>query len=144
MKGVYILILKLNDDKVIQVGKLGQLKFKKGFYAYTGSALGNGGFKRVNRHFEVASGKNKVRRWHIDYILPNSEMLSAVLLPTNDALECTVAKKMGQFLNEFPGFGCTDCNCLTHLFFSEKDPEEDIVKTCRFLEIESIIINPNI
>ncbi len=144
MKGVYILILRLNEDRVIKVGKLGELKFKKGYYAYAGSALGTGGFKRVTRHFDVVSGKNNVRKWHIDYLQSQSGVVSAILLPTNEALECMVAQRLGEFLNEFPGFGCTDCACFTHLFFSEKDPEEDIVKACKSFEIESIIINPHI
>jgi Uri superfamily endonuclease len=126
------------------VGKLGECKFKKGHYVYTGSALGTGGFKRVTRHFNVASGKNNVRKWHIDHLLPHSEVIRAVLLPTNEDLECRVAKRLGGFLTGFPGFGCSDCTCITHLFFSEKDPEEDIVKECKFSEIESIIINPHI
>ena len=144
MKGVYILILRLNEDKIIQVGKLGECKFKKGFYAYTGSALGAGGFKRVTRHFDVVSGKNNVRKWHIDYLQSQSGVVCAILLPTKEVLECTVAQRLGEFLKGFPGFGCTDCACFTHLFFSEKDPGEDIVKACKFFEIESIIMNPHI
>ncbi len=143
MRGVYFLILRLNENKVIQVGKLGECKFKKGYYAYAGSALGKGGFKRVTRHCNVASGKNNVRKWHIDYLLPHSEVLCAVLLLTDEALECTVAKRLGEFLNGFPEFGCTDCDCFTHLFFSEKYPEGDIIKACNNLA-ESIIINPHI
>ncbi|TAN39270.1 MAG: GIY-YIG nuclease family protein, partial [Candidatus Methanoperedens sp.] len=80
MKGVYILNLKIDKDIVIRVGKLGNIRFKKGYYAYIGSALGTGGFKRVTRHFNIASGKNMTRKWHIDYLLPHSEVVSAVLI----------------------------------------------------------------
>jgi len=145
MKGVYILLLRLDNDTDIRIGKLGELHFQKGFYAYAGSALGTGGFKRVTRHFNVASGKNRTRKWHIDCLLPHSRVVCAVLLPTDEELECTVAETLGQFSGEIPGFGCTDCACRTHLFFSETDLEDSIVRTCsELIENESIIIRPHI
>jgi Uri superfamily endonuclease len=118
MKGVYVLKLKIDKDTVIRVGKLGNIRFKKGYYAYIGSALGTGGFKRVTRHFNVASGKNMTRKWHIDYLLPHSEVVSAVLIPTEENIECSVAKAFGDFYVGIPGFGCSDCSCPAHLFFS--------------------------
>ncbi len=144
MRGVYVLILKLDNDTGIHTGRLGELHFKNGFYAYVGSALGTGGFKRVTRHFNVASGKNRTRKWHIDYLLPHSRVMCAVLLPTDEALECTVARTLGQFSEEIPGFGCTDCACRTHLFFSGTDLKDNIVRMCsKLIENESIIISPN-
>lgn len=145
MKGVYVLILRLDSEMDIQVGKLGKLHFKKGFYAYIGSAHGSGGFKRVKRHFNVADGKSNARKWHIDHILPYSEVVCAVLLPTSEALECTVAKTLGEFLNEIPRFGCSDCSCPTHLFFAETDIKYRIINSCNMLTgNESIIISPHI
>jgi len=143
MKGVYVLILKLDNDVNIKVGKLGNLHFKKGYYAYVGSALGAGGFKRVSRHFDVASGKNRTRKWHIDYLLPYSKVVCALLLSTDEALECIVAEALGQISAEIPGFGCTDCSCSTHLLFSEKDFKDRIIEACNKLTgNESIIISP--
>ncbi len=127
MKGVYVLILRLDNDIDVHVGKLGKLHFKKGFYAYIGSACDAGGFKRVTRHFNVASGKNITRRWHIDYLLPYSEVVCAVLLPTSKALECTVAKALGEFLSEIPWFGCSDCICSTHLLFDGMDFKDRVI-----------------
>ncbi len=145
MRGIYILILRLDDDTGISAGKLGELYLKKGFYAYVGSALGTGGFKRVTRHFNVASGRNRTRKWHIDYLLPHSRVICAVLFPTDEALECTIAKTIGQFSEEIVGFGCTDCSCSTHLFFSETEFPDKIAGSCNGLTgNESIIIRPNI
>lgn len=144
MKGVYVLILRLDEDTNNHTGSLGELHLKKGFYAYVGSALGAGGFKRVTRHFNVASGMNRTRKWHIDYLLPNSEVVCAVLMPTEDALECKVAKTLGQFSEGIEGFGCTDCSCPAHLFFSETDFRDIITRACNELTgNESIIINPH-
>lgn len=119
MKGVYVLKLQIDKDKVIRVGRLGDIQFKRGYYAYIGSALGTGGFKRVIRHFNVAAGKNMTRKWHIDYLLPHSEVVSAVLIPTDVSIECSVAEAIGEFCVGIPGFGCSDCSCAAHLFFSE-------------------------
>jgi endonuclease-3 len=143
MKGVYVLILKLDNDTTITIGELGTFNFKKGFYAYTGSARGTGGFKRVTRHFNVASGKNTTRRWHIDYLLPHMEVICAVTVPTDNDMECAVAGKLSALLPAIKGFGCSDCSCSSHLFFSDNAVTEMIKNTCNDLTgNESIIINP--
>ncbi len=144
-KGIYVLILGLHNDTRITVGKLGEFKFKAGFYAYAGSALGAGGFKRVTRHFNVACGRNHKRKWHIDHLLPYSEAICAVLLPTDEDLECTIAEELAKKLKEIPGFGCTDCSCRSHLFFSEGEIHNNVFNICNELTgIESIIIRPDI
>ena len=143
MKGVYVLILRLDKDTNVHTGSLGELHLKNGFYAYVGSALGAGGFRRVTRHFNVASGMNRTRKWHIDYLLPYSEVACAVLMPTDKALECEVAKTIGEFSEGIEGFGCTDCSCSAHLFFSKTDFRGNITGACNRLSgNESIIINP--
>lgn len=145
VKGIYVLILRLNNDTDVTVGTLGELKFRTGFYSYIGSALGTGGFKRVTRHFNVADGKNHVRKWHIDHLLPHSEVMGAVLLPTDEALECTVAKEFAEISKGINGFGCTDCACRSHLFFSGTNPESNAVNICnKVTGIESIILRPDI
>ena len=144
MKGVYVLILKLDSDTTITIGKLGTFDFKKGFYAYTGSARGTGGFKRVDRHFNVASGQNTTQRWHIDYLLPHTEIICAVTVPTDDDLECAIAGKLSALLSAIKGFGCSDCSCSSHLFFSDNDITDMVTSTCNNLSgNESIITRPH-
>lgn len=133
MKGSYVLIIKLEDSREIRIGKLGKYYFKKGFYAYVGSARGTGGFKRVKRHFDIASGKNMTRKWHIDYLLPHSTVECAVLLPVDDDIECTIAKKIGEFSEQIVHFGCSDCKCSTHLFFNNYDWSSSIIEACSTL-----------
>ena len=142
MKGVYVLILKLDQELDIQIGKLGKLHFRKGFYAYTGSALGTGGFKRVERHFNVATGKNPTRKWHIDYLLPKSKIIQAILLPTEDAIECKLARTLRKIsgISIISGFGCTDCNCETHLIYAENEIKSMIIDACNNIGIKSIVI----
>ena len=49
LKGVYVLIIQLNGDTALSVGALGTLAFKKGLYAYVGSAQTNME-QRIRRH----------------------------------------------------------------------------------------------
>jgi endonuclease-3 len=145
MKGSYVLILQLSDDIDLTIGKLGKFHFVKGYYYYIGSALGTGGFKRVTRHFNVAKGKNNTRKWHIDHLLFHSEVICAVLLPSQQAFECKVAQILGKSLDPMPGFGCSDCKCYSHLLFGEKDIRNEILElTSRLTGNESIIIYPDI
>ena len=43
MKGTYSLLLKMDHDEDIQIGKLGKFIFKKGFYVHIRSGLENFG-----------------------------------------------------------------------------------------------------
>jgi len=116
--GVYTLLLRLDSDCQLAVGALGNLHFSSGCYAYTGSARGPGGLRRVIRHQEVFSGQNKARRWHIDYLLPSASWMQAVITVTDQDLECEIARKISRRLASIPGFGCSDCNCQSHLHYS--------------------------
>jgi len=108
----------LRGDITKGVGRLGVLHLKSGFYAYTGSARGTGGFKRIDRHIDVLAGRNTTRRWHIDYLLPETMFRCAVVSPTDQNLECTIAKGIGATCESIRGFGCTDCSCVSHLHFA--------------------------
>ena len=141
-KGVYVLILKKDQESSIQIGRLGKLHFKTGFYAYIGSALGRGGFKRVERHINVASGNNSTRKWHIDYLLSESKVENIILLPTNDPIECKLARRLREIsgILVIQGFGCTDCKCQTHLIYSENELKSLIIDAIKDIGIENIII----
>jgi endonuclease-3 len=144
MKGIYAMVLRLETDLDMVIGKLGTINFKSGYYYYIGSALGTGGFKRVTRHFNVASGKNSTRKWHIDYLLPHSYVICSLLFPTDEALECRAAQELKEYSDIIPGFGCSDCGCKTHLFFSDMDIRKVIIDTANKLTgNESIIIYPS-
>lgn len=116
--GIYTLILSLQQAERIKVGSLGVIDFAKGFYSYTGSARGQGGLKRVDRHIQVLEGIKTTRRWHIDYLLPHAGFLEVFITKTTLDLECRIANAMGKRLVPVPGFGCTDCRCKGHLHYS--------------------------
>ena len=112
MKGCYILLIQLKDDKEIIFGKNNQYLFKKGFYLYVGSAL-NGLVQRINRHLN----ENKKTHWHIDYFLKHTKIIAIYYKINKIKEECIIANKIGNKLMLIPKFGSSDCNCKTHLFY---------------------------
>jgi len=117
MKGVYVLIIENHADTELEIGRIGLIPFKKGFYAYVGSALA-GLEQRIGRHRRDL-GNNKKLHWHIDYLLANSaaELKEVVCAETEARKECEIAMNLNQQLESIPKFGCSDCSCTSHLFF---------------------------
>ena len=117
-RGIYTLIIELTNVKHITVGSIGEIPFPAGYYAYTGSARGTGGFVRIKRHLNVAAGMNSTRRWHIDYLLPYTYPKALVLTHTDQDLECSISGTIGASCKTILHFGCTDCQCSGHLHFN--------------------------
>ena len=120
MKGTYVLIIENHADTEIEIGKIGCIAFKKGFYAYVGSAL-SGLERRIERHLRDV-GNNKKLHWHIDYFLasPRVEVKEVVFAETEARKECEIAANLSMRLEleSIARFGCSDCSCKSHLFFS--------------------------
>lgn len=112
-KGVYVLAILISRDVTVKVGALGAIEFRRGIYAYVGSAQ-NGLEYRVKRHFM----KNKRKFWHIDYLLenPDAKILSVFYKEAEKEYECVTAQKMSEAGLAIRKFGCSDCNCVSHLF----------------------------
>lgn len=112
MKGVYTVYFKLEEEKVIKCGALGEINFPAGRYVYVGSAM-NSLESRIHRHFH--SQKNK--HWHIDYFSEEAEPESTFFVFTEDSsLECLLADFFSENAEPVDGFGASDCNCSSHLF----------------------------
>jgi Uri superfamily endonuclease len=116
--GIYTLLLSLPQPRRIKVGSLGSGDYPAGYYCYTGSARGPGGLKRIDRHIMLSRGQKKTRRWHIDYLLPWAGVLEVYVTLTPLDLECRIASDIGRGAKVVPGFGCTDCRCVSHLHYS--------------------------
>jgi len=113
-KGSYALILALKQDCEIEVGQLGCLSFKAGYYGYAGSARGAGGLAaRLKRHFR----REKAFRWHVDYFRARADVIGVWL--TTEGSECEIAAALRDLPAAgvgAPGFGASDCRrCDTHL-----------------------------
>ncbi|MDS0220201.1 GIY-YIG nuclease family protein [Haloarcula sp. S1AR25-5A] len=121
--GTYTLVLKRDASGPITVGALGEIEFPAGWYAYTGSALGSGGFSRIDRHRAVAAGDNDTRHWHIDYLLGDTTTTIERVVTTEADVECAVAQRIGGSTAGFDrvdSFGCSDCDCRSHLRYHER------------------------
>ncbi len=113
MKGIYVLVIRIRRNTRITVGALGEFAFPAGLYAYVGSAQNNLDL-RVKRHI----GKEKRLFWHIDYLLSNeaAKVINAYYVYGDKEEECRIAHLMEKNAEPFTGFGCSDCNCTSHLF----------------------------
>lgn len=131
--GIYTLIIFLSREARLNVGKLGMQKFPRGYYTYTGSALGKGATslkRRVSRHLR----KGKRNLWHIDFLLAdeNATVTTVVAAQTSKKLECYMnryIKREGKAKIPVKGFGSSDCkeNCESHLlYFGEEDIKSKI------------------
>jgi Uri superfamily endonuclease len=126
--GVYTLIIHLPANIRLKVGKLGEHQFSRGYYAYTGSALGLGASslrRRVARHLQ----KKKHKFWHIDHLLTRKDAVVIVIIAaqTSEKVECEINRRLrNEITTRIPvlGFGASDCkeNCGSHfLYFGEKN-----------------------
>jgi len=85
--GSYVLLIQLIEDTTIAVGKLGIFPFHRGYYLYSGSALG-GLSSRLIRHLS----KEKKNHWHIDYLLMHSQVIEIWGIVSSARLECVLAR----------------------------------------------------
>ncbi len=121
-KGTYTLLVELDAPATVAFGAAGERDLSAGWYAYTGSAFGTGGFARVERHRELAAGERDARHWHVDYLLghPSSRVVE-VVTTADEAIECAVSRRIEA--EPVAGLGASDCDCESHLQFAP-DREE--------------------
>ncbi len=115
MKGIYILISKLEEPVIKEVGALGKIRFFPGTYAYVGSAQ-NGIEGRVKRHLK----EDKRKHWHIDHLLEKTEVRDVFGYEGDKSKECETASQLKEAYRAVDGFGCSDCSCDSHLFYTNK------------------------
>ena len=121
-RGAYILLLRLDDDETIEIGRLGRTQFKRGAYAYIGSAMG-GLEARVARHLREA----KRSHWHIDYLLARAKVTEVLEFETSQRIECELSGRVGELAGaSMPvrRFGSSDCRCRSHLHYLGREADE--------------------
>lgn len=122
--GTYALILQSNSTKTIQVGRWGGLDLQLGYYIYVGSAFGPGGVRaRVSRHLRTDNRKH----WHIDYLRDYVTPVEVWISYAAEHLEHKWASILFDMPEMIPiqGFGCSDCKCYSHLFFTLGGPHSE-------------------
>ena len=124
MKGCYCLIMKIEEKREIKIAKkLGKIRFEKGFYVYVGSAM-NSLEARLKRHLS----NEKKMHWHIDYLLKKAEIVD-IIYNKNKKVECELSQYLSSKTTGIKDFGCSDCECESHLYYFEnKDEAIECVK----------------
>jgi len=118
-KGSYLIALELPDEIQVEVGSLGTVYFKAGWYVYSGSAQKNLS-QRIARHLRHV---RKQPHWHLDYLTAHAGKIVGLPIASYDNLECELAvalKRIGG--KPVPRFGSSDCGCESHLFYFSAPP----------------------
>lgn len=118
MIGTYCLIIEIKEKSTIKVGALGIIKFEKGYYIYVGSAM-NSLVSRIKRHMK----DDKKLHWHIDYLLKNknSRIDDIIFAISSKNIECKLSQYIKNLAdNQVDNFGCSDCKCISHLYYFKK------------------------
>jgi len=115
--GVYCLCIRVEGDRTIRIGALGELDFVEGFYVYVGSAM-NGLEARIRRHVNTSMGVYRAIHWHLDYLLKEEDVsISSVFIkPSEVKVECELANSVSEYGVQVKDFGSSDCRCSSHLF----------------------------
>ena len=141
--GVYTLRLHVSKEVTLTVGKLEKQVFSEGYYAYTGSALGNGATSLKHR---LARHLKKQKFWHINYLLANQNVSigTAIAAETTKKMECTI----NGYLKDLKGakvpinrFVASDCrkNCKIHLLYFTELKKADCLVQKLVLPLQSSI-----
>lgn len=118
MKGCYCLIIRLEKKSQIEIGKrLGKIDFEKGHYVYVGSAM-NSPEARIKRHLS----DEKKLHWHVDYLLKQSKIVE-IIYNESEKIECKLSQYISKKATGVKGFGCSDCNCESHLYYFKNRKE---------------------
>jgi len=115
--GTYALISQSHSNETIQIGRWRLLDLQPGYYIYVGSAFGPGGVQaRLSRHLRT----DKRKHWHIDYLIEHVTPLEVWISYATEHLEHEWASILSKRSELIPiqGFGCSDCKCSSHLFYT--------------------------
>lgn len=140
MKGCYCLIIHVRKYSKIKIGKLGFIEFKRGIYVYIGSAM-NSLTLRLKRHLR----DDKKLHWHIDYLLKSENLkILDIIYNTDKKVECELSEYLKRKTHGIEDFGCSDCDCKSHLYYFKNRKEaiecvmnayDSIAMQCEFFRI---------
>jgi Uri superfamily endonuclease len=120
--GTYALVLRSLAIRTAVIGQWGRLAIEPGYYIYIGSAFGPGGLRaRVMRHCRA----EKNRHWHIDYLRAFAAPVAVWYCDKAVRFEHSWAQQVAAMpeMKAIDGFGCSDCDCRAHLFFTTAAPK---------------------
>jgi Uri superfamily endonuclease len=125
--GTYALVLRCRRKDKLQIGRLGVMTLRAGFYVYVGSACGAGGVRaRVAYHLRTTVKPH----WHIDYLKPRLEIAAIWCCYSRNSQEHAWARRLSELdgaVMPMSGFGASDCCCPAHLYFFAGRPPDRTV-----------------
>ena len=120
--GTYALVMICDDQRQVEVGKLGRFLVRPGCYVYIGSAFGPGGLKaRIAHHAKISHHPH----WHIDYlrsVLRLNEVWYTVDAKPREHRWAESISRLNGATQPIKGFGASDCSCTSHLFAFTDQP----------------------
>ncbi len=118
-RGSYLLVFSNDKEFSEAIGSLGKREFKKGYYVYVGSAM-QGLESRISRHLR----KTKKKHWHLDYLSPTLlKKEKAYRIRRAERIEEAMARALLEISDGYvPGFGASDTNAPSHLFYFTSRP----------------------
>jgi len=120
--GTYALIISCASNARIQIGRLGTMRLQSGYYVYLGSALGPGGLCARIAHHQNPSHRP---HWHIDYLRAHSQIHGIWFSYDTRRREhqwARVVQRMSGAKVPLLGYGASDCDCRSHLYFFKHCP----------------------
>jgi sugar fermentation stimulation protein A len=139
--GNYLIILELPQAAEAEVGSLGTLRFKAGWYVYAGSAM-------KNLRSRIARHQRKIRKqkhWHLDYLTPFAKTpIKALPILSYRNLECDLTRELLALGGKpVAGFGSSDCKnkCPAHLCYFGTSPLRNwdfIAMIFRYRHVEAL------
>ena len=117
-RGSYLILLQLMRDRRLEIGGLGKMLFRKGYYLYIGSAMQDL-TRRIERHKLVTKKKHR----HIDHLREHARFIAGIPIRSSDDREREISASLRRIADwSVPGFGSTDCHCVSHLVGMSGDP----------------------
>ena len=129
-----MLIIKIDECEILEIGSLGKIKIDNGYYVYVGSG-GLNTIKRIKRHFS----RKKKLKWHIDYLTIKYPPNKAYIVIDEKIDESALSNL---FINKYTyirGFGSSDTKDPSHLFKIGVE-ESCIYKMRDYLESHTIFL----
>lgn len=119
--GTYALLLQLDVEGSIRIGRRQLLPLTPGWALYVGSAFGPGGMAGRLRHHRRLAARPY---WHIDYLRRHAALEAVWYSYDPIHRECLWAETARALGGQAPPFrfGASDCRCGAHLSFFELRP----------------------
>ena len=126
--GTYALVFRCAEPGTVEIGRLGPLELRPGYYVYIGSAFGPGGIRaRIGHHMNRSIRPH----WHIDYLKTHCVLDEIWLEYSTVRSEARWVEQMSENRHAsipLMGFGASDGRAASHLFHFRSRPTVAVLR----------------